>query len=223
MPVISALPGPKKLGRRKAVLLADSAEKQLTKYVLLALNHKSAGSGPMLVGLLSSYSGEGKSLIADAIMRQLRELGVRAELLVPRDHKQDLERHATSTYDPMKALTPGSVISELNNNSIKSVDVVIVVFPALMEQTYPVSLLQRLDMALVALRMGRHWREADKQLLEAIKRNTKTTVQVVLTNAREEVVKEYVSVQDQEAGNVFPGGEEKRKRSNAEYIVPEPL
>ncbi len=223
MPVISALPRPKKLVSRRAFLLADSAEKQLTKYVLLALNHKPAGSGPMLVGLLSGYSGEGKRQIATAIIRQLQELGVRAELLVPRGHRQHpAEKHYTSTYDPKKALTPGSVISELNDNSIMSVDVVIVEFPALMEQTYPVSLLQRLDMALVALRMGRNWRESDGRLLEAIKKSTKTTVQVVLTNARQEVVKEYVSVQDFE-GNISPNGEDKRKRSDAEYIVPEPL
>ena len=225
MPVISVLPRLKLRNSRRALLLADKAEKQLAKYILLSLNQKPAGSGPMLIGLLSSYSGEGKSFIANAIVRQLDECGVRTLVLVPRGHDQSLEEnHTATTYDPIEAITPGSVIPELKSASIMTVEVVIIEFPALLEQTYPVSLLQQLDVALIAIRMGRTWQKSDKLLVEAIKKTTKTSVQVVLTNARREFVREYNGRHKPVATNTSLSRKEKRKQSKSEeYIVPEGL
>src|SRR5688500_17063819 len=138
MPVISVFPRLKRRNSRSALLLADKAEKQLATYILLSLNQKPAGSGPMLVGLLSSYSGEGKSFIANAIVRQLDECGVRTLVLVPRGHDLSLEENYTATaYNPTDAITPGSIIPELNSASIMTVEVVIIEFPALLEQTFP--------------------------------------------------------------------------------------
>jgi len=225
MPVISVLPRLKLRNSRRALLLADKAEKQLAKYVLLSLNQKPAGSGPMLVGLMSSYSGEGKSFIANAIVRQLDECGVRSLVLVPRGHDQSLEENYTATtYNPTDAITPGSIIPELNSASVMTVEVVIIEFPALLEQTFPVSLLQQLDLALIAIRMGRTWQKSDKLLVEAIKKTTKTSVQVILTNARREFVREYNGRHKAGVTNTSLSRKEKRKRSNAEeYIVPEGL
>ena len=225
MPVISVLPRLKLRNSRRALLLADKAEKQLAKYILLSLNQKPAGSGPMLIGLLSSYSGEGKSFIANAIVKQLDECGVRTLVLVPRGHDQSLEEnHTATTYDPIEAITPGSVIPELKSASIMTVEVIIIEFPALLEQTYPVSLLQQLDVALIAIRMGRTWQKSDKLLVEAIKKTTKTSVQVVLTNARREFVREYNGKHKPVPTTTSLSRKEKGKRSKSEeYIVPEGL
>ncbi len=105
-----------------------------------------------------------------------------------------------------------------------TVEVVIIEFPALLEQTYPVSLLQQLDVALIAIRMGRTWQKSDKLLVEAIKKTTKTSVQVVLTNARREFVREYNGRHKPVATNTSLSRKEKRKQSKSEeYIVPEGL
>ena len=225
MPVIGVLPHLRPGSSRRSLLLGENAERQLGKHVLLSLNQKPEGSGPMLVGLLSSYSGEGKSFIANALVSQLNECGVRTLVLKPRGHDGDPEEDYTTTiYDPIDSITPGSVIPELKSPGVITAEVIIVEFPALLEQTYPVSLLQKLDIVLVAVRMGRTWQKSDKLMIEAIKKSTKATVQVVLTNARAEFVKEYNGVYRQPVSKASIRRQEKRKRSNAEeYIVPEGL
>lgn len=223
LPVIGVLPYPNITKRRQSLLRAQNSEQQLGKRVLLALHQKPLDSGAMVVGLLSSYSGEGKTYIARILVEQLNQYGIRNLVLTPHGHTQGLkENYRTTIYDPLDAVSPGNMLPELHEAAKRNVEVIIIEFPPLLEQTYPVSLLQQLDLALVVTRMGRIWQKSDKLTIEAIRKITKANLQVVLTNARTEFVLEYNGIHNQPIDLASVQTQQKRDRPKAEeFVVPE--
>ena len=223
LPVIGVLSYPNITKKRQSLLRAQNSEQQLAKRILLALHQKPLGSGPMVVGLLSSYSGEGKTYIASVLVEQLNEYGVRNFVLTPHGYTHGLkENYRTTIYDPLDAVSPGNMLPELHEAAKRNVEVIIIEFPPLLEQTYPVSLLQQLDLALVVTRMGRIWQKSDKLTIEAIRKITKANLQVVLTNARTEFVQEYNGIHNQPIDMASVQTQQKRDRPKAEeFVVPE--
>jgi hypothetical protein len=223
LPVIGVLSYPNITKRRQSLMRAQNSEQQLGKRVLLALHQKPLDSGPMVVGLLSSYSGEGKTYVANVLVEQLNDYGIRNIVLTPHGYTEGLkENYRTTIYDPLDAVSPGNMLPELQDAAKRNAEVIIIEFPPLLEQAYPVSLLQQLDLALVVTRMGRTWQKSDNLTIEAIRKITKANLQVVLTNARIEFVKEYNGIHSQPIDIASVQSQQKRDRPKAEeYVVPE--
>lgn len=172
---------------------AKRAEDHLARHLLLKFQHKKDTEKPYVIGVLSSQSAEGKTEISCNLAASLNEMGIKTLSLFPSDHVlQIVPNEDTQFYSPLQGLTQGVRVADITARHVHSDSVIIVEFPALLESTYPASLLQDLDLALVAVRAERTWSPADRQIFQSIRTVTKAPIEIVLNGVLPEYVAEFI-------------------------------
>jgi len=191
-PVAGIIPmatGPK----TKAQLNARRAEDHLARNLLLKFQHKTNVDKPYVIGVLSSQSAEGKTKISCSLADSLNEMGIRTLSLFPSDHVLRVTPNDdTQFYSPLHGLTQGVRVSDIATQYVHNDAVVIVEFPALLESAYPASLLQDLDLILLAVRAERSWSPADRQIFESVRTVTKAPIEIVLNGVLPEYVADFI-------------------------------
>lgn len=191
-PVVGVIPkatGPKNGPRPDA----KRAEDHLARNLLLKFQHKANAEKPYVIGVLSSQSTEGKTEISCSLAASLNEMGIKTLNLFPSDHVlQIIPNDDTQFYSPLQGLTQGVRVADITPRYVDRDSVIIVEFPALLEQTYPASLLQDLDLILVAVRAERNWSPADRQIFQSIRTVTKAPIEIVLNGVLPEYVAEFI-------------------------------
>lgn len=179
---------------------AKRAEDHLGRQLLLKLQQRSPDK-PYVIGVLSSQSGEGKTAVCDSLTASLRAMHIKTLTLFPGYHYfLQLNYDDTRFYSPLLGLTPGSTIADFTGKAVTLDTVVIIEFPALLESAYPASLLQELDLILVAVRADRAWHQADKTIFENIKRITRSPIELVLNGVLPEYVTDFIGKQARPMG-----------------------
>ena len=174
-------------------LMAKQAEDHLARQLLLRFHQKANGAKPFTIGVLSSQSGEGKTNVACNLAASLNDMGITTLSMFPDDHTfQIIPNDDTMFYSPLQGLTPGITVADLAGKTLYPGEVVIIEFPALLETTYPVSLLQDLDLILVAVRADRAWQPADRTVFENIKKVAKAPIELVLNGVLPEYVTDFI-------------------------------
>ena len=172
---------------------ARRAEDHLARNLLLKFQHKANEDKPYVIGVLSSQSAEGKTEISCSLAASLNEMGIKTLNLFPSDHAlQIIPNDDTQFYSPLQGLTQGVRVADITPRYVDRDSVIIVEFPALLEQTYPTSLLRDLDLALVAVRAERSWSAADRQIFQSIRTVTKAPIEIVLNGVLPEYVAEFI-------------------------------
>jgi len=194
MPILGVLPAP---GRRsnKQLTEAKRAEDQLARQVLLKLQQRHSTHSPQVVGVLSSYSGEGKTTVCNALASSLNKMGIETMSLIPDGHAyQEASYNINSFYSPLKGVSSNITLADITGrgNNQRTTDVVLVEFPALLESAYPVALLEHLDLILVTVRTNRTWEQADRAVYDNIQKITKAPIEVVLNGVLHQYVRDYV-------------------------------
>lgn len=191
-PVMGIIPNTTNLSQHQ-LMDAQRAEDQLARQLLLKMHQKDDSEKPFMIGVLSSHSGEGKTTLASSLTASLNNMKIKALGLFPNDHAEHvwMEGH-TSYYSPLQGLSQGVTVADLAGTRIYNNAVIIVEFPALLEATYPASLLQSLDLVLVAVKATRSWEQADKKIYENIKNVTKAPIEVVLNGVLPEYVTDFI-------------------------------
>ncbi|RDV16683.1 hypothetical protein DXT99_02560 [Pontibacter diazotrophicus] len=192
-PVMGVLPNMAAV-KAKDRYKADQAEEQLVRQLLLKIQQKRDSQGPFVVGVLSSHNGEGKSTLSSSLTHRLGSMGIKTLSLLPdnSEHVAEYTGTTTSFYSPMQGVSSSVTVADLAGNRVFNYAVVIVEFPALLEETYPVSLLQYLDMILVAVKADRTWEHADRVMFNNIQKVTKAPIELVLNGVYPDYVEDYV-------------------------------
>ncbi|MFD3000930.1 GumC family protein [Pontibacter toksunensis] len=180
--------------KSKDTAIVDQAENQLVRQLLLKIQQKRDSQGPFVIGVVSSHSGEGKSIISNSLTKKLSIMGLNTLHLLPDslEHQGVYYGSSTAFYSPLKGVSSNVTVADLAGNRVFNHAVVIVEFPALLEETYPVSLLQYLDMILVTVKADRTWEQADKILFDNIQRITKAPIEIVLNGVYSEYLEDFL-------------------------------
>ena len=191
-PVLGIIPKP--TGPRQGPQAdARRAEEHLARSLLLKFQHKANADKPYVIGVLSSQSAEGKTEISCSLAGTLNEMGIKTLSLFPSDHVlQIIPNDDTQFYSPLQGLTQGVRVADITPRYVHHDAVIIVEFPALLESAYPASLLQDLDLVLVAVRAERSWSPADRQIFQSIRTVTKAPIEIVLNGVLPEYVADFI-------------------------------
>ncbi|RYE91404.1 MAG: hypothetical protein EOO37_00360 [Cytophagaceae bacterium] len=172
---------------------AKRAEDHLARQLLLKFQQKTQADKPFTIGVLSCQSGEGKTEVCCSLAASLNEMDISTLSLFPNDHNfQIIPNGDTLFYSPLQGVAQGTTVADLAGQHVPSNSVVIVEFPALLETAYPASLLQDLDLILVAVRAERSWHPADKQVFKNIQAVTKAPIELVLNGVLPDYVADFI-------------------------------
>ena len=181
--------------------LAQRAEDHMARQLLLQFHRQpQAASQPYIIGVLSSHYGEGKTNVACNLAASLNEMGMRTLNLFPDDHTfHIIPNDDTLFYSPLQGLLPGVTVAELAGKKIYPDEVVIIEFPAVSENTYPVSVLRDLSLILVAVRAERTWQAADRAIFGHIQQATDASIELVLNGVMPEHVLDIIGARGRPA------------------------
>ncbi|WP_210520376.1 GumC family protein [Hymenobacter terricola] len=172
---------------------AKRAEDHLARHLLLKFQRKVNIEKPYIIGVLSTQFTEGKTEICCSLAANLNDMGIKTLSLFPNDHAlQVIPNDDTQFYSPLQGLAKGVTVADIAGKAVHSDSVIIIEFPALLETTYPASLLQGLDLILVAVRAERTWTQADKAVFQSIRTVTKAPIEIILNGVLPEYVIEFI-------------------------------
>jgi succinoglycan biosynthesis transport protein ExoP len=163
---------------------------QLVRHILLKANTPPAPS-PFVVGIFSVQRQEGKTTLCQALAHRCHEMGVQTLVLYP-DHDEINDAFdAPSLFYPSEAaavqgwpldqLIQHAVPKRMGETSAPNVQVVLIEFPALREEAFPVGVLRQLNLVFLTVPATRAWRLTDHQSVEYLRAATSAPVEVVLS------------------------------------------
>ncbi len=171
---------------------ASRAEEQLTRQLILKYHQRADTQKPYVVGLLSGHSGEGKSLVGTTLATKLNSMGIETLLMLPEDHADQFTSFdKTAFYSPLQGISENTSIERLAGNGVQNFPIVLVEFPAVLENNYPVSLLHQLDLALITVKSSRVWQDADKKVFSSIQKMVNAPIEVILNGVIPMYVEEF--------------------------------
>ncbi|MDQ3292493.1 MAG: hypothetical protein M3Q05_14495 [Bacteroidota bacterium] len=168
--------------KKQQILVAKTAEELLSRQVLLKMQQRNNANEPFIIGVLSSLAEEGKSTAISILTNQLNTKGIKTLALFPEDHTNQIASGThTSFYSPLYGLNNRITIADiLIGKNYPSYSVILIEFPAVLENTYPASLLKYLDFIVLTVRANRTWQKTDQAIFEEIKKVTPAPIEVLL-------------------------------------------
>lgn len=183
---------------------AKQADDHLARQLLLKFQQPRRGAGAFSIGVLSSRSGEGKTTVATNLAASLQELSIHTVSLFPDDHSLQIIPDADARfYSPLRGLKPGTTLTDIAPAGLGHDAVVIIEFPAVLETAYPASLLQDLDLILVAVSAERSWQNADRTVFQNIQAVTSAPIELVLNGVLPEYVTEFIGARIRPAASAY--------------------
>ncbi|MGY2134574.1 GumC family protein [Hymenobacter sp. HD11105] len=182
-------------------LNAQRAADHLGRQLLLKFQQQARPDKPYVIGVLSSQSGEGKTAVCASLAASLRAMRLKTLTLFPDTHYQlPADQNGSRFYSPLLGLAPGATVADFTGKATTPDTVVIIEFPALLESAYPASLLQDLDLILVAVRADRAWHQADRTIFDNIKRIARSPIELVLNGVLPDYVTDFIGKQARPLG-----------------------
>jgi hypothetical protein len=167
---------------------------------LLRLYQNDGAKLPFVVGILSSFTGEGKSVIATSLAENLNSFGIKTMALIPSDQNNaQIARIPTGynlngsqvSYAPPMGLTKNTV-ADVTGTRFYDYSVILVEFPALLEKSYPVSLIKNLDFILLTVKADRSWLKPDASIYDNISKVTNAPIEIVLNGVSREFQEDFI-------------------------------
>jgi uncharacterized protein involved in exopolysaccharide biosynthesis len=181
--------------------LADKiAQDEMARQLLLRFYQNDGAKLPFVVGILSSFTGEGKSVIATSLAENLNSFGIKTMALIPNDQNNaQIARIPTGynlngsqvNYAPPMGLTKNSV-ADVTGTRFYDYSVILVEFPALLEKSYPVSLIKNLDFILLTVKANRSWLKPDASIYDNISKVTNAPIEIVLNGVSREYQEDFI-------------------------------
>lgn len=175
---------------------------QLVRHILFKAN-SSLTPAPFVVGIFSVQRQEGKTTLCQALAERCHQMGVQTLALYPDTDHPDFDTQVPSLFYPAEAAAVhGWQLEQLIQNaspkrmmevSAPDVQVVLVEFPALREESLPVGLLRQLSLVFLTVPATRAWRHSDHQTVEQLRAATTAPVEVVLSGVAQHHGEEALS------------------------------
>ena len=139
------------------------------------------GPAPYVVGVLSPRQHEGKTPVVRVLAERCRALGLPTLALYPIGSPMPTDDENALPYAADHATLHRWSLNEVSSGRAAGYGLVIIEFPALLQASYPVSLLPQLHLALLVLQAKRVWQPNDQLALAELQAATLAPVEVVLT------------------------------------------
>ena len=186
-----------------------NARDQLARKLLLKRQEKSQAPGPFVVGVLSNLSQEGKTTLVQTLAARLQSYQLDTRLLLPEDHRPGHQHQLPCAYySSLKGLAADITVAELSGGQLSGATVLLVEFPALLAQVYPVSLLRHLDLVLWTVKADRAWTQEDQDILARVQQVTPAPIEVLLNGMPAKYTEDFQL-------NIFPWRNKKQASPGA--------
>ena len=139
-----------------------------------------ATARPYVVGVVSPLCREGKTTLVQALAQRCNEIGLPTLALYPVSSSGISAGEDSLIYDAEAATLHRTTLDELTRHRAAPTRLVLIEFPALLEATYPITLLPQLQLVLLTLRASRAWQPTDQQAVVDIRAATAAPVEIVL-------------------------------------------
>ena len=163
---------------------------QLVRHILLKANTPPIEQ-PFVVGVFSVQRQEGKTTLCQALAQRCHEMGVQTLALYPDGQELSANVEAPSLFYPSEAaavqgwqlddIIAHALPRQMPETSAPDVQLVLVEFPALREETLPVGVLRQLHLVFLTVPATRAWRTTDHRTVERLRAATAAPVEVVLS------------------------------------------
>ena len=150
---------------------------------------------PVFILLFSTRDSEGKTTIGRELTRKFKTFGENALFLnYLKENPGQVEEFTGGELIPPSEEEVQYIIQEnffelketrdlirgYEHLDLESYDYVIVEVPSLINNAYPIDLIQKFDLALIVVRANRSWTDADKSALNGFLSVTKQPTQIIL-------------------------------------------
>ena len=181
--VLGSFPNSTKLKYRNYMKACNAiATKYLSSSILRFFTKRKEGY-PYIVNFLSTEPGEGKSYLCEQLMEYWQQIGLKVRKLT---HGVDFDANS-------REFLLAKSIRELYTPDNE--DILIVEYPSLRQDSIPNELLQEANLNILVARANRGWKDADKLLMNKLKKQTgETPLYIYLNKAGREVVEEYTGI-----------------------------
>ena len=139
-----------------------------------------ASARPYVVGVVSPLRREGKTTLVQALAQRSNEIGLPTLALYPEGSTGISASADAMFYDAEAATLHRTTLDELTQHRATQAQLVLIELPALLEATYPVTLLPPLQLVLLTLKASRAWQPTDQQAVADIRAITAAPVEIVL-------------------------------------------
>ncbi|WP_210517325.1 hypothetical protein [Hymenobacter terricola] len=139
-----------------------------------------ATARPYVVGVVSPLRQEGKTTLVQALAQRGNDIGLPTLALYPAGSTGISASADAMFYDADAATRHRTTLDELTRHRAAQARLVLIELPALLEATYPVTLLPQLQPVLLTLRASRAWQPTDQQAVADIRAATAAPVEIVL-------------------------------------------
>lgn len=178
-------------------IVFDRSLSKLLQCIKSVLWKKRINEENIVISLLSNTEKEGKSFIGEQLYYLLLKLGKKPLLLRPEPNNS-----GSNEGDPLIVHYPlGNNFMELEsinkligkrNKSISEFDFVIVEYPALIQQQYPIKLLSKADINILISRASRVWTSSDRYIVDELRAILEENIFIVLNAGEIDEVENFI-------------------------------
>jgi succinoglycan biosynthesis transport protein ExoP len=147
---------------------------------------------PIVIGMFSPLSEEGKSMITSGLVQKIRESGDKVLHLsydLEENHEDDIS-YATHIKFP-----DTQKIESLNNKIglTAKYQFIFIEFPSLIMHSNPSEIIKQLDASYIVCQAKRKWKDADQKVCETLDSLTKNKSKIILNASKLDVVEDFIS------------------------------
>jgi len=166
---------PRLSSRSKANELAFVSQRLIDiiiQNIKLSINKDSAGNSPVIISVFSTQSNVGKTIIADRIIKRLREVGDRVlSLNYASNSNNEDDFNYSYTYEITDSFIDVENLQQLISSKYlrktnKNYDFIFIELPSIVYNSYPIKLVGNLDFSLYIINATNKLTRADKTALD---------------------------------------------------------
>lgn len=171
----------------------SKAVSQLARHLILK-ERKMNSKSPLVIGLISHLEGEGKTTAIKIVKKKIIDLGVSAVSFHPTlTREKNASDNSTQWYNPIE------YVEQEGPPFLNGLDarIIFVEFPPIINEVFPIGLLQNLNLILVTVRANRKWSKSDANALNIVFELSDAPSEIFLTGVQDYYSEEFADNEGQ--------------------------
>jgi len=161
----------------------------LSDTILKSLYLINSKSGQMRILIISTRSGEGKTIISNMLCERLLSKGRKCLVVKPYIEAGDW---SVVSYKVDKSFYQSRAEDMVPIEKLNDADILFIELPSLIMNDYPVELIRQFDMAFLVCKANREWLKADQTALDSFVKISGINPHIILNEAHMDIVEEIL-------------------------------